>query len=304
MSRPIRMFALLTIITLTTPVLTSCASAGKVVDKATETTANLVMPPSEEMKLGRELSAELEKEITLHPDLEVQAYIQELGNEVVRSAGSSVPSGITFTFKVIDDPETVNAFAMPGGYIYFYSGLLLKAENTSEVMGVMGHEVAHVTERHVAERLVKAYGMQALLNMALGQNPGQVKQIAGGIVAQGYLLKYGRAQESESDRVGLDYVLKGKKYNPIGMATFFQKLSEGGASTPTIVSSHPDPGERATAIRTMIKAQGSVSQELGKERFDTLYPKFKMRAPATTVPDTTTPDTTAPDTTTEDTTAP
>ncbi len=267
-----------------TPMLTSCKTAGKVVNKATETTANLVLPPADEMALGKQLSAELEKEIALHPDPEVQAYIQELGNKVVAAAGSNVPKGITFTFKVIDDPETVNAFAMPGGYIYFYSGLLLKAENTAEVMGVMGHEVAHVTERHVAERLVKAYGLQALLNMALGKNPGQITQIVAGIAAQGYLLKYGREQETESDKVGLSYVMRDGTYNPIGMATFFQKLAAQGGSPPTIVSSHPNPGDRSKRIQEIIKAQGNTSDNLGTERFTELYPKFKMRAPATTTP--------------------
>lgn len=283
---------LITILALGAPMLTSCKTAAKVAEQATETGANLLLPPEQETELGKQLSAELEKEVKLHPSPEVQAYIQELGNEIVRAAGPSVPEGITFTFKVIDDPDTVNAFAMPGGYIYFYSGLLLKAENTSEVIGVMGHEVAHVTERHVAERLVKAYGLQALANMALGKNPGQVKQLVAGLLAQGYLLKYGREQESESDKVGLAYVLRDNKYDPIGMATFFQKLDEGGASVPTIVSSHPDPGERAKRIRELLAAQTNVPENLGTERHQGLYPQFKMSAGTSTPAQTTTEETT------------
>lgn len=281
---------LLVTLTLTAPLMTGCKTAAKVADQATETGANLLLPPEQEAELGRQLSAELEQEVRLHPSPEVQAYIQELGNEIVRAAGPSVPEGITFTFKVIDDPDTVNAFAMPGGYIYFYSGLLLEAENTSEVIGVMGHEVAHVTERHVAERLVKAYGLQALASMALGQNPGQIKQLIAGLLAQGYLLKYGREQESESDKVGLSYVLRDNKYDPIGMATFFQKLDEGGASVPTIVSSHPDPGERAKRIRQILSTQSNVPENLGTERHQSLYPQFRMSAgaTATTPADTTT----------------
>ena len=269
-------------IALTGTTFSGCKTVSNVAEQATETTANVVLPPSQEAELGKQLSAELEREVKLHPDPAVQAYIQELGNEIVKAAGSNVPEGITFTFKVIDDPDTVNAFAMPGGYIYFYSGLLLKAENTAEIIGVMGHEVAHVTERHVAERLVKAYGLQALLNMALGQNPGQVKQIVAGMLAQGYLLKYGRSQESESDKVGLSYVLRDGTYSPQGMVTFFQKLDEGGASVPTIVSSHPDPGERAKTLRSMIAKQSNVPSNLGKERFEELYPKFRASAATTT----------------------
>ena len=252
-----------------------CKKADRTLDKATEVAANVVLPPADETALGRQLVAQLESEVKLHPDPEVQQYIQELGNEMVRAAGDRVPEGITFTFKVIDEPETINAFAMPGGFIYFYSGLLLKADNTSEVIGVMGHEVSHVTERHVAERLVKAYGLEMLLSIALGRNPGQVKQIVAGLLAQGYLLKYGRDQEREADTIGLSYVLRDGQYDPIGMATFFQKLDEAGPSAPSIVSSHPDPGERATRIKQLIREQGQVPSDLGKERFSQLYPKFK-----------------------------
>lgn len=268
----------LTLLLALSPML-GCKTASKTIDAATETTANIVLPPSEEIKLGDQLAAELEQQVKLHPDPQVQAYIQELGRKIVAAAGNRVPEGMTFTFKVIDDPETVNAFAMPGGHVYFYSGLLLKASSTAEVIGVMGHEVAHVTERHVAERLVQAYGLQMVLDMALGKNPGQIKQIAAGALAQGYLLKYGREQESESDTVGFSYVVR-SGYDPHGMVTFFQKLAADSASIPTFLSSHPDPAERANELQQLIAKTRNVPTETGKAQFEALYPQFRTTAAA------------------------
>lgn len=275
---PNKMLMLMTALTLVGMV--GCKTTNSTVEKTTEVAANVLLPPSEENKLGAQLSAEAEKELKMHPDAAVQSYVAGLGQKIAAAAKGRTPEGITYTFKVVDDPETVNAFAMPGGYVYVYSGLLLKAESEAEVIGVLGHEVAHVTERHVAERLVAAYGLQSLLSMALGENPGQITQIVAGVAAQGYLLKYGRNQESESDRVGLSFVLRAG-YNPDGMVSFFQKLNASGGSPPTFLSSHPNPGDRAATLRSLIKQQGNVPTKTGKEEFERMYPKFRgTSAPA------------------------
>lgn len=253
-----------------------CTTTNAAIKSGTETIAEVVMPPSEEIKLGLRLSAEIEKELKIHTDPAVQAYIQGLGAKISRAAAKKLPEGITLKFKVVDDPNTINAFAMPGGHIYVYSGLLLAASDEAEVMGVLGHEAAHVTERHVAERLVAAYGLQALTDITLGQNPGQLTAIVASLAGQGYLLKYGRDQESESDRVGLGFVLR-SGYSPAGMVTFFEKLAKS-AQPPTFMSSHPHPGDRAKALQAMIDRQASKPTETGKAAFDAIYPKFKTAA--------------------------
>ena len=272
--------------------LGACKTTTGAVNKTAEAAARVLLPPSEEVKLGAQLSAETEKELTLHADADVQKYISTLGQKVAAAAKGRTPEGITFTFKVVDDPTTVNAFAMPGGYIYVYSGLLLEAESEAEVIGVLGHEVAHVTQRHIAERLVAAYGLQAVTDMAIGKNPGQISQIAAGLAANGYLLKYGRDQESESDRVGLSFVLRAG-YNPQGMVSFFQKLAAGGPRPPVILSSHPDPADRAKELQELIAKQSNVPKKTGEEEFKAMYPKFK--SPAATTP----PAEPAPDATTD-----
>jgi len=277
-----KLASIITLIALSTAPL-GCATTGSRLQKTTEAAANVLMPTSQENELGAQLSTELEKEIKLHPDPEVQKYISDMGAKIVAAARKQgkVPEGIEFTFKVIDDPNTVNAFAMPGGYIYFYTGLLLAADSEAEVIGVMGHEVAHVTERHVAERLITAYGLQAITDMALGKEPGQVAQLAASLAGQGYLLKYGRGQESESDEVGFGFVVDAG-YNPAGMAKFFEKLDHGGASPPEFMSSHPNPADRAERIKAMIKERGDVPSEMGEDVHKALMPKFRSAtAPAT-----------------------
>ena len=159
-----------------------------------------------------------------------------------------MPGDININFHVVDDPNTVNAFAIPGGDIYIYSGLLLQADTESEVVGVLGHEVAHVTERHIAERLVQTYGIQTLASVALGNNPGMLTQMLAGVAAQGYVLKYGRDQESEADRTGLKYTIDAG-YDPQGMVTFFQQSSPKTRPAARPPSS-PRTRTRATALKT------------------------------------------------------
>ena len=261
------------------PLGTSCTPVNKAVRESSEVVAAVVLPPSEEKKLGVQMQAEMQKDLKMHPDPEVQRYVEGLGRKIVQAAREDIPGDINFSFFVVDDPNTVNAFAMPGGYIYIYSGLLLRAESEAEVIGVLGHEVAHVTKRHVAERLVTAYGLQTLLGIAVGENAGQLAQMGASVAGQGYLLKFGRDQERESDVEGLDYVIEAG-YNPIGMVTFFQKLAAQGGSPPAFLSSHPNPGDRAEKLRNLIAKRSNLPNKMGKEDFMAMYPKFK----STTVP--------------------
>ncbi|MEM1350666.1 MAG: M48 family metalloprotease, partial [Myxococcota bacterium] len=156
---------------------------------------------------------------------------------------------------------------------------LLAADNTAEVVGVLGHEVAHVTERHVAERLVTAFGVQTLVNIALGRDPGTLSQLVAGLLSQGYLLKSGRAQETESDRVALDYVMT-TQWNPVGLATFFEKLA-ASPQPPTILSTHPHPADRAKDVRNLIRRTSSrAGNEAGVEELNAIKARIRSTSPA------------------------
>ena len=276
--------------------LASCGntSQGKV-HKAQEVAANILLPAEQEEQLGQEFQKELNTQLKYHPNPNVQSYIQALGNRVVQHAQKDAPD-ISFEFRVVDDNETVNAFAIPGGAIYIYSGLLLQASDESEVVGVLGHEVAHVTERHVAERLVTANGINLVTAMALGQDPAMVGQVLAGVAGQGYLLKFGRDQEREADARGFEYVISAG-YDPAGMEAFFRKLAamQGGASSPSFLASHPNPGERADTIRSMRQKRKTLPEFKGEARYAEFKPSLRVASDVQTATTPTTPDsTTAP----------
>lgn len=214
----------------------------------TRSAANLVLPPDQEEQLGEQMAAEIRREMRLIEGTELSSYVSRLGRKVVRVADA--PQGIDFEFHVVDDDEQVNAFAIPGGHIYVTTGLLKAADNEAELMAVLSHEVAHVTQRHIAESLATQYGISMLGSLALGQNPSQLAQLVAGVAAQGYLLKYSRDDEREADEVGMRYLVQ-TGYSPYGYVTFFEELA-GQSQPPAFLSSHPHPEERVTNARQMI----------------------------------------------------
>jgi predicted Zn-dependent protease len=246
----------------------------KTVAGANRLAADLVLPVSEENKLGEQMKKELSKELTLLNNADINSYVKALGKKVALKAAKDTPKGIKITFKVVDDDKTVNAFAIPGGTIYMYTGLLKAAENEAEVMAVLGHEVAHVTKRHVAQRLVAAYGLQAILDVTLGKNPGLLGQLVGGITGNGVLLKHSRDAERESDEVGFKYMVAAD-YNPQGYVTFFSKLAKAsGPEFLAVLQTHPHPEERVKNARAAIKASGKLPSNLGKEKYQEMKAKL------------------------------
>ena len=251
-----------------------CASSNKtVVEHATEAAAELLLPVPEENKLGVQMVVELNKELTLHADPEVQAYLRGLGNAVA-AAADDTPEGITFAFHVVDDDETVNAFAIPGGHIYVYTGLMLLAEDEAELVSVLGHEVAHVTKRHIAQRLVGQYGYTALLNLALGEDPGLLGEIVGGVASNGLMLKHGRDHERHADTHGIRYAI-GAGYDPHGFVRMFERMkSAGDIAALEIFMSHPLPQERADRIAGVLGTKKSPPTKRNAEAYQAIKAKL------------------------------
>lgn len=228
------------------------------------TAADVLVPVEEENRLGKEVAREIDKELTFHSSTEVQTYVRELATSILRNV-PNIPRGIQFRFVVVDDPDTINAFAIPGGGIYIYSGLMRAMDSEAELVAVLSHEIAHVTRRHVAQRLVAAYGADAISRAALGEEPGIVGQLATAVIGQGFMLRYSRDQERDADEWGFDYMVRAN-YDPQAFVTFFRKL-EGAPSPPTFLSSHPPPSERVQNIRQMIQELDRVPTRTEAERF-------------------------------------
>jgi Zn-dependent protease with chaperone function len=206
----------------------------------------------QEIQAGRQAAAEIEKQIPVldegHP---VSRYVQSLGE---RLAANTPEPRYDYVFKVVNQKE-INAFALPGGPVYINLGVIRAADNEAQVVGVMGHEIAHVVMRHGAQQASRGALAQlggAILGGVIGGGGGQLAQLGVGLAGGVVMMKYSRGAEREADRVGAR-ILYETGYNPQAMVDFFQKLQQqGGRGGPEWLSSHPDPGNRAAGVRAAI----------------------------------------------------
>lgn len=237
-------------------------------DDSSSTAADVFLPPAEEEKLGERTRADyLEKEdVQLVEDDTIEPYVEQLGQQALAAAGDDVSPAIEYEFDVVHKPDEVNAFAMPGGEIFFYSGLLKQADNQAEVMAVMTHEVAHVTERHIAKRLAAQYGLQTLSNAAFGENPTVVEQLVGNVAGKGAMLTYSRKNEKKADEVGIEYAIEAD-FDPHGFVSFFETLeAQSGPQPPVWLSSHPLPESRIEAAEEKIGERDFSDATRGEEK--------------------------------------
>jgi hypothetical protein len=203
-----------------------------------------------EVRLGRQLAAEVDKEAKFIDDPIITEYVNRVGQNIVLHSDAKVP----FTIKVIDSDE-VNAFALPGGFFYVNKGLILAADNEAELAGVMAHEIAHVCARHAMENEAKMRAMNiGLLAGILLGGPilSNVLYNGGGLLEGLSVLKFTRAAEAEADRLGVQYMWAAG-YDPNAMATMFEKLEAKNKKKPGTLAKmfmdHPAPADRrASAI--------------------------------------------------------
>ena len=165
-----------------------------------------------------------------------------------------------YTFEItVVKSDVVNAFALPGGYIVVFTGLMKKAESGEEVAGVLAHELNHVLQRHGLERIIKQLGFVAVVSIVLGNPPG-----LGGVMKQLGVelmtLKFGRVQETEADLTGLQ-LLHRAKIDPSGMITFFQRLAEKDEGRVEWLSTHPMSSVRADRLKAELAAMPKLSVE-------------------------------------------
>lgn len=210
----------------------------------------------EEWQLGQQLSADIAKQVQLNNDPAVNAYIQNMGQRIVSKTSMAT---LPWHFHVVNDPA-INAFAIPGGHVYIHTGLIANADTANELAGVMAHEISHVVARHSTEQLSRQYGLSMIAGLVLGQNPGQLSQIAAQIVAGGALARFSREAEREADELGIR-AMADAGYNPEGMASMFEELIEHQKRTPGRVeqffSTHPTTQERVNDSRKRAAALGN-----------------------------------------------
>jgi beta-barrel assembly-enhancing protease len=210
--------------------------------------------PQQDVEIGRRAAADAERQLPIVRDPVAEGYV----NAVVQRLAAAAP-GPRFAYRarIVDSPE-INAFALPGGFVYVNRGLLRAVRSEDELAGVLAHEISHVAQRHGTSQASKAYGAQlgvGLLGQLLGGRDnrlGAVQQMVGSLGLNALFLKFSRNAESEADRVGAATMARAG-YEPLAMASFFDLLAAQQRSNPGAVSrffsDHPAPGNRAAAIR-------------------------------------------------------
>ncbi|HVR42504.1 MAG TPA: M48 family metallopeptidase [Thermoanaerobaculia bacterium] len=221
--------------------LAGCASGGGF---------NLVSL-EEEWQLGQQLHADIARQMPLLSDATANAYINRLGQQIV---SETEMAQLPWHFHIIDSPE-INAMNIPGGHVYVTTGLIGAADDVSELAGVVAHEVAHGVERHATENMTKAYGLNVLASLLLGQDPAMYQQILAQIVGGGAMASFGRDAEREADTLGTRYMYQAG-YDPRGMVTMFEELLRRRQREPGAVdrffSTHPLTESRIAQVRSEI----------------------------------------------------
>lgn len=237
----------------------------------------------QEVALGKEADASVISQYGLYDDPDLAHYVDSLGQALLATSHARRPDTpqevrqTPFTFRLLDSP-VVNAFALPGGYIYVTRGLMAHLENEAQLAVVLGHEIGHVVGRHASIRAANQTFGQALLiggavggQVLLGGDAGSTILQGGSTVAQLAFLSYGRDDERESDDLGVEYAsLQG--YEADQAAEFFRSLKRmsesSGQQIPSFLSTHPDPGEREQTIHRLASewAQTTPTSKIGRRQ--------------------------------------
>lgn len=228
----------------------------------------MLITEAQEYEIGRNAVPEMEKEFGgVVQDQNLNNYVNEVGWKVAAVAKRLHRKDVVYEFKVLNS-NVPNAFALPGGFCYITMGLLTRLQNEAQLAGVLGHEVGHVNHRHSASRISKQFAYTFILQagLVIASSSKKVKTdtlVAGYILTQflGRLLLMGfsREDESESDDVGADYMVKAG-YNPWGLVQVMEILQQteiehGGSAVPTIFRTHPQSKDRAEALKRLISTR-------------------------------------------------
>ncbi len=223
-----------------------------------------IFSDADEVALGANVANEIAANQQEYPiyrgDPALKQYIKSQIFDQILVANSIKKRNVyQYELEIIDRPDILNAFALPGGKVYVYTGLLKYLDSEAALAGVLGHEIAHAERRHATQRMTNQYGTAMLISLVLGQNPNQYVEIAANLFAGLSLLSNSRSAEEESDKFSIEY-LKETRFYPGGVKFFFEKLRDDGKVNPagsggleTFLSTHPDPIARISTTDQKLK---------------------------------------------------
>jgi beta-barrel assembly-enhancing protease len=229
--------------------------------------------PQQDVEIGHSSATQAERQLPIVNDATVTSYVNRIGQRLAANAGGP---NFQYRFRVVNASD-INAFALPGGYIYLNRGILENARTEGEVAGVLAHEIAHVALRHGTHQVSKAYAAQTgvqilggLLQGRVGQNAANIMNVAGGVGLNALFLKFTRDLETQADVRGAQ-ILAASGYAPADMVNFFHQLERADRSKRTTwLSHHPAPPDRISRIQQESRllrsnaSAGARTQELAQ----------------------------------------
>ena len=220
----------------------------------------------DDVELGEKFAQEIKDHPEQYPiykgDPAVKDYInRKIFQEILQAPGITKTGIYNYQLELIANDSVLNAFAVPGGYVYVYTGLLKYLDSEAALAGVLGHEIAHDERRHATQRITRAYGLTLIANIALGNNPSQISEMVANLFSGLTLLANSRANEDEADEYSIKY-LQSTRFYPGSVKFFFERLrddgkvAKGGEGIQTFLSTHPDPIARISTTNQRLAALG------------------------------------------------
>jgi predicted Zn-dependent protease len=247
--------------------LAGCATTGPGGKKSL-----ILISTADEVEIGRQMAQEVESKEDVLDDAMVQSFVSQVGKKV---AQVSDRKDLAWHFKVIRNKE-VNAFALPGGYVYVYTGLLKGMDSEAELAGALGHEIGHVVARHSVKKLQTMYGLDILLQIAGVEQKSKAAQVAIQMGSVLVLQGYSRADEFEADYDGTFYEYKAG-YNPTGMKNLLTTLKSLETREPgaleKLLATHPPTSDRVAQVDSAIAKLPANARRLpmGQESFQPIW---------------------------------
>lgn len=215
---------------------------------------SLFFSPSDDVALGQQVSDEIRADpnfdlLSRVTYAEAYAYLDSMTLAILNSGEVAYRDEFTWQVTIVNDDNTLNAFAAPGGYLYVYTGLIKYLNDADALAGVMGHEIAHADLRHTSRNLQRQYGVSFLLSLLVGEEASTLETIAAQIAGTAAGLSFSREFETESDEKSVEY-LASTGFACDGAKIFFEKLeaSGQGSNGPEFLSTHPNPDNRIENI--------------------------------------------------------
>lgn len=224
-----------------------------------DTLGSLFVTERDEQTIGTQFNAELLTKTSEYPiykattarQIQFEEYVGRVFKKVVDNVPAEQKPGYDFHIAIIDQ-NVENAFAVPGGYVYVYTGIINSMQSESELAGVLAHEIAHVTQHHYRDAMMKTTGITLVVEALAGSDSSVLKNAVKGVFTQLAALKVSRSNEDEADAYGTRY-LGYSGWDPYGIADFFSRMESGGISW---LSTHPDPKVRVQNVKDLVHKEG------------------------------------------------